>query len=326
MRDQSLTSSSMGEYSTDEYGSTASMVLRRSIRHLPVLVRGLPLRTSGRYRPFFIVGSGRCGTTLLRAILDAHPDVHIPPETYALPQAIKDFKRYSRLPWPVLLKIILADFEYHPRFSTFDVSLRNLYSDLLDTPAESRALAWILNRFYLYHASSVKPGASRWGDKTPLNTFFLPQIHSVFPDATFIHMIRDGRDVVRSIVEAGLGSFDYAIERWISAVRVAQEFGSKNPRQYIEIRYENLVTNVEEEIVPLCSALDLTFDSCMLEHHTVARDLGDVTQYAHLSNAREPITMRHVGKWRQAFDSRQLRVLERRLGPTMDRLDYGGGR
>ena len=55
--------------------------LVRLARHLPVLLRGRPLHGRDRYRPFFIVGSGRCGSTLLRAMLEAHPDVHVPPES-----------------------------------------------------------------------------------------------------------------------------------------------------------------------------------------------------------------------------------------------------
>src|SRR5438094_86924 len=54
--------------------------LRRFARYLPLLIGGRPLRGQDRHRPFFLVGSGRCGSTLLRAMLAAHPDLHIPPE------------------------------------------------------------------------------------------------------------------------------------------------------------------------------------------------------------------------------------------------------
>ena len=89
-------------------------VMRRAYRYLPVLLKGRPLHDEARYRPFFIIGSGRCGTTLLRAMLQTHPTVHIPPETYSLGQIIQEYPRYSRLPWDELLRLILTRFEYNP--------------------------------------------------------------------------------------------------------------------------------------------------------------------------------------------------------------------
>src|SRR5258708_7019695 len=76
--------------------------VRRFARPLPVLLLGRPLHGAERHRPFFIVGSGRCGSTLLRAMLEAHPDVHVPPESRLGP-VLGDYRRYSRLPWNALL-------------------------------------------------------------------------------------------------------------------------------------------------------------------------------------------------------------------------------
>src|SRR5204862_6929888 len=71
--------------------------VRRFVRYLPALVLGRPYHGVQRCRPFFILGSGRCGTTLLRAMLEAHPDVHIPPEN-DLRAALRASRAYSPLP------------------------------------------------------------------------------------------------------------------------------------------------------------------------------------------------------------------------------------
>ena len=61
--------------------------------------------------PFFIVGSGRSGNTLLRAVLTGHSKVAIPPESYVLAKTIRRFRSYSFLNWSLLVRMILSEFE-----------------------------------------------------------------------------------------------------------------------------------------------------------------------------------------------------------------------
>src|SRR5690242_12511134 len=132
---------------------------RRLLQHLPVLVRGRPLSGAERYQPFFIVGSGRCGTTLLRAMLEAHSDVHIPPETFVLEEAVRDYRRYSRLPWGVVLAMVLAKFEFHAHWQNWDFALGPLFRELERLSPERRTLADVLAAVYQGHAKRYKPSA-----------------------------------------------------------------------------------------------------------------------------------------------------------------------
>jgi hypothetical protein len=174
--------------------------LRRIARHLPVLLRGRPLHGAVRYRPFFIVGSGRCGSTLLRAMLVAHPDLHIPPES-ALGPMVREYRRYSRLPWNVVLRIVLGRLEWDQSWATWELALKPLLRELDALPRDARNLATILAAPYRAHASRHKPSAVRWGDKTPPNTARLGALHQVFPDLQVVHLLRDGRDVVQSFLQ-----------------------------------------------------------------------------------------------------------------------------
>lgn len=78
---------------------------------------------NGSPRPFFIIGSGRSGSTLLRRILCANPELHIPPETYVLGPAISLWEATEGDAWPVRVGRILDLFERHPEFETFGTSL-----------------------------------------------------------------------------------------------------------------------------------------------------------------------------------------------------------
>ena len=133
--------------------------------------RGYPVSREENLIPFFIIGSGRSGNTLFR-----------------------------HLAWKDLVYLTLSQFYHHKEFETFNLELRPLVNQLLLVPYELRSLNIILDHFYKYHAETQGISFNRWGDKTPLNTFFLDLIFNVFPKAQFIHIIRDGCDVVPSYV------------------------------------------------------------------------------------------------------------------------------
>src|ERR1700694_1325061 len=117
--------------------------LRRLVRHLPLLLGGRPLHGPERYRPFFIVGSGRCGSTLLRAMLEAHPALHIPPER-ALGPMVRDYRRYSRLPWNVVLRIVLGRLECDHSWAAWELALKPLFRELDALPLAAGNFAAVL--------------------------------------------------------------------------------------------------------------------------------------------------------------------------------------
>lgn len=296
--------------------------VRRVLKNVPVVLFGRPLHGAEEYAPFFIIGSGRCGTTLLRAALETEPSVHIPPETHVLGPLIRRYRWYSRLPWTELNKLILGTFEFHAHFAAFEITLRDLYLELLNVPAERLNLAHVLNRVYLEHAKSFKPSATRWGDKTPLNTFYLKEILSVFPDARFIHVLRDGRDVVRSYVELNRYDIQEAAARWTRSVRLSRQFGRRHPDRFTEVRYEDLVHDPRGAIQSVCRFLGLQFSDRMLRHHEYDLKLGDVDLLSHHANVKNPISTTRVGRWREFFDDEEAEDVEKALGPALAAAGY----
>ena len=296
----------------------------RLARHLPVLLRGRPLHGPERYRPFFIVGSGRCGSTLLRAMLEAHPDVHIPPES-GLAAMVRDYRRYSRLPWKVLLRILLAPLGYERAWEPWELAPGPLLRDLQELPREMRNVATVLNAVYRAHLRNHKPGAGRWGDKTPPHTPQLPALQAVFPDLQVVHLLRDGRDVVQSFLQVSKASLPYFAGAWLRAVRTAQAFGARHPAQYLEIRYEDLVRDPRPSLERVASFLGLGFDERMLHHHELDLKLGDVERHPRLQGVWQPVYQTSIGRWRTALDPQQILELDQLLQPTLAALGYGPG-
>lgn len=287
-------------------------ILARSARL--VLSAHHALHGEERFRPVMIVGSGRSGNTLLRRILQAGPDLHIPPETFVLGRAIRLFLRNRQMPWDHLVRLVMSLFEFHREAEKFETSLRPLVQELLRSPPPSRNLAAMLNAFYRFHGNSTGKTFTRWGDKTPLNTFSLDLIVRVFPDARFVHVLRDGVDVACSYVASGLQpDFEAAARRWVRSVSAVRAFAGRRSAQCYEIRYEDLVADPAEVVSRLCDYLEITFDPSMIERLDHVEQMGDVARYAHLQNVAGPISTASVGRGRRTLDPSLRRMLKRVL-------------
>jgi len=277
-----------------------------------------------RYRPFFIVGSGRCGSTLLRAMLQAQPNVHIPPEN-DLRAATRAFRRYSRLPWNAVLRLVLGTFEFHPAWNRWELTLSGVFRELDARPPGRRDLAAVFDAVYRTHMRMHKPSATRWGDKTPLNVHMLPDLRATFPDLLVIHMVRDGRDVVCSLTKLLKNDLEESAALWLEAVHAGAAFVARYPTLALEVRYEDLVADPGSVLQRVTRFLDVPFEERMLRPHELNLHFGDVELFPHMQGVFQPIYRTSVGRWRTAFTPAQLARLDRALGPTLAALGYLDG-
>jgi protein-tyrosine sulfotransferase len=290
-----------------------------------VRVPRYPLKGVERYRPFFIIGSGRSGSTLLRRMLNNHSMLGIPPETYVLGEVIKRYRQNRSLEWGDLVDLILSTFAFHPEFDTFDMSLQPLVQELQGAPINNRNLAYILDSFFHYSCEKRDKNCVRWGDKTPSNTFMLERIFSVFPDATFIHILRDGCDVVSSYVEAGIySSYEEAANRWRISVRLVEKFYKRYPNAGITIKYENLVAEPQRTLTKICSFLEVGYEESMLQNSADIDigKLGDVEKRKHHANVKNALTTTSIGKGRAILSDDQKKKIDNIIGRLLQRLGY----
>lgn len=294
-------------------------------RRLPFV--GYPLAGRRRYAPFFIIGAARSGTTLLRRVLTSHSALHVPPETFVLGEVLRGFPRWSRsLDWPELVSLVLSRFEFHPEFETFEIGLGPLTRSLATLPAADRNLAHVLDEFYRFHARETGQTMERWGDKTPLNTLekgTLEGLIEVFPDARFIHLVRDGCDVVYSHLSGGfMWDLDEAARRWTEMVGRASDFAARHPEQSIEVRYEALVSDPESVARELCEFLEIEFEPQMVASESGVENLGDVPRWYWHDEVARPIHCGNIGKGRRSLSRRQKERLEALIGGELARRGY----
>jgi sulfotransferase family protein len=218
----------------------------------------------------FIVGVGRSGTTLLRLMLDAHPEMAIPPETHFLPAMVESFGAVRVTPERLLDAIKEAPqsgwIESGVNEEAFLSELRALRP--LNAPDSLRAF------FRLY---AERHGKTRFGEKTPRYVESIDVIAGALPEARFIHMIRDGRDVALStnkrLVELR-GTTPVPIKkmakRWRGRITGARRAAADG--RYLEVRYEDLVLDTEPVLRKVAEFVELEWDPVMLSYHERASE------------------------------------------------------
>ena len=218
---------------------------------------------TGSPPPFvFVVGCGRSGTTVLRTVLDSHPDLAVSHEgRFVAPLGLRR-ARYER-PEGFATDRLIADL-------TADRAVRtNLEFDEDDVRAALAGPAPegfpdAVRRIFAHYAE-VR-GKSRYGDKFPGYVLRMDLLAGMFPEARFVHIVRDGRDVAlsyRAIAPADAVTLAFDWRSRVSAGRAAG--ATLGPARYQEVRYEDLVTDPRPTVEGLCGFLDLAFDPAMLD-------------------------------------------------------------
>jgi hypothetical protein len=279
----------------------------------------------------FVVGATRSGTTLLRLMLDAHPQIAIPSETHFIPELVAARDKHGASP-ERMLELLSShrrwgDFQMEPT----DLAARWATIDPLTGPAAVRA-------FYALYGES-HDGATRWGDKTPGYIKSMREIQGYLPEARFIHLIRDGRDVAISVLKQDWGpqSIEAAAEKWRSRVLRAR---SQSPYLgfYMEVQFEDLVVHTERELRRICEFIELEFHPDMLGYHETAeerlQEKARALPRAHgeaqsaekrlASHAKtfEPPNPDHIGTWKKRMSPEDRAAFEALAGDLLADLGY----
>jgi hypothetical protein len=262
--------------------------------------------------PFFIVGSARSGTTLLRLILNAHPEVAVPPESRFVTEL---WRGADEVP----VEPLLAAIAEHNRFEAWDVPIEAVREELRGRSTASYADVITAP----YRAYARLNGKTWWGDKTPRYVEHIPFLSSLLVNARFIHLIRDGRNVALSYADVPFGpkTVAGAARLWAARVSAGMRGGRPLGERYLEVHYENLVEDAEGETKSICSFLGLEFDPGMLDYTERAR--AAVLPRASMYNPH--VTegpMSKTRSWEQDMPERHIQIFEAVAGDLLSELGY----
>jgi protein-tyrosine sulfotransferase len=271
--------------------------------------------------PLFIISAGRSGTTLLRSMLVAGGEIAIPRETQFIHALTIQFCSLQPLEWKILCRLVIATFESHHHYKHWETDLSPAYQEAIQLPPEHRSLAKIIDIAFMTYAQQHFPEAWMWGDQSPLHTLFTPWILKAFPQAKFVHMVRDGRDAIASLIERGV-TIEEATYRWrISVARSHRLQKRVGPQQYIEVRYEDLVNQPEEILQQIAQFMNITYTPRMLDYWKLPTTIEHKYHDFH-RNLGKPVTNKSVGRWKERLSAKQQQYILPRITEQLEKYGY----
>jgi hypothetical protein len=270
--------------------------------------------------PVFVVGCGRSGTTMLRMMLDSHPDLAIPGESHFLPSLAR--RRPGYLTGETVDAAALADeivgIPHWKRWGTGEDLVHRRVAALKEP-----SFADVIEAVYMAYADARSK--QRWGDKTPIYVRSIELLAELFPTARFVHVVRDGRDVALSYLSVPWGprSLRQAAYKW----RRDAGDGKKAERllgpRYAEVRYDDLVGDTQSVLRRLCGFLELPYDLRMLEYHKTAHERiqSEPENTSFHGSVTKPPTS-GLRNWRDAMPPRDIKTFEAIAGDLLEEFGF----
>lgn len=274
----------------------------------------------GAGRPVFVGGCPRSGTTLLRTMLNSHPDLAVPHETRFVVLAWRRRNLFGDLTKAENRREVARWVVEEPkgRFSRIGVPEDELVEAFAAAPPTLGSLmATCFNRY------AERNGKPRWGDKRPSYAQNLDALFAMFPDAQFVNVVRDPRACVASMGKwwDGWGRLASAVEIWERTDKTVQSALDRLPSDRItEVRYEDLVTDPQRTLESLCAflALDAAGVPAMLDYHS-GSDLP--TGRLH-ENAAKPVSTGSLQLWADELDDPEIAFVEDVLADRLRHHHY----
>jgi Sulfotransferase family len=247
-----------------------------------------------RDRMIFNVGARRSGTFWLQRIVTAHPDVDaVGAETHFISHGIAP-----------LLGMFSSGLKSTPQVGQIWMER----ADLIEATRD------FCDRVFL---AQFETDARYLAERTPVHVLHLDLIGELYPDARVVHIIRDGRDVARSLMTKSWGadSIDVAAREWRGSVLAGRE--AAFPGTYIEVFYERLLADPESEIRRLFEQLGLSTSD-----DAVAAAVGEAKETVNVDQSMPSVK---AEKWREALSADELRAFEEIAGDLLEQLGYERG-
>jgi hypothetical protein len=272
-------------------------------------------------RPFFVIGYPRSGTTLLQCMLNAHPRLAVPPETRFLLPTYTDRLRFGDLHEPANRALLATAIIDRPEAHSGDLGL---------SPATIRqainAAQPTLGSVYdaVFSAFATSSGKERWGDKHPRYSMHVGSLLQLFPDAQIIHLVRDPRDSVESLLRMPWyhRAADHAIWTWAAVVdegdRLSRRLG---PQRYLELGYEQLVEDPELSLRRTSAFLGEDFHPDMC-HPELGTPTGLPSDRVFHKAIRSGVQSSLRGRWRSSLSPHVWSLIEYALGSRMKHKGY----
>ncbi|MCW2991828.1 MAG: hypothetical protein JWM73_2422 [Solirubrobacterales bacterium] len=289
------------------------------------LGRGLSRYAGDPDRPVLIGACPRSGTTLLRGLLNNHPDLAIPGESNFIfylwrhrgefGSLRREKNRRRMAEW-----IFDSDGRGAKRIqgrSTREEAIQRMVD------AEGTIGSVFAAGFELY---AERHRSARWGDKRPGYAGFIKTMFELFPNAQFVNLIRDPRGAVASQLPLGWDHPEEAlassVATWETSIqRVDDHSEHLRPDQLIDVRFEDLVRDPRGEVTRICAWATLEADDKLITKMITQKRRGQFREGWH-DKLNDEIDTSAVDSWRTRMEPAQIAFVEQTTGTYFERLGY----
>jgi hypothetical protein len=264
----------------------------------------------GEPGPFFIVGAPRTGSTLLRRLLSAHSRVAIPPESGFM----AEYLAADHVPLDRRKRLLCRD----PEMGYW--GLRPRWHELATLTSMGDCFAALHQRY------AHERGKDLWGNKTPRLVHHGELLLRHFPEARFVHTVRDGRAVALSLRSSPAHRMHvrYGARRYAMDTARGLAFEGAHPDRVMRVPYEQLVSQPEATLRRVCAFLGIELEDAMLGSDA-GRDLQltpKERRSGHHAHVGRPVEPTFAGKWRRELTDTEIGMIEREAGSVLETLGY----
>ncbi len=243
-------------------------------------------------------------------MLNSHAEIATPPEFHFVSQYIVKHPNLS-------IKKMVQMLSNDSRFARLGLTI-----DEVTKPFINQKVHFSTSRLYQFilKTYAAKRGINIIGDKAPINVEYLPVIHRIYPEAIVIHIIRDPRDVYLSRTKAKWSSSRSDTLQFL-AYRTQYDLGhSLGPKlfgnNYLEVHYENLITQPITELKRICDLLGVCFDGRMLNFSSSAKELVGTEEMSWKRETFGPLLAKNMNKWKKELSPLQIVCIEAACSPV----------
>ena len=259
----------------------------------------------------FICGFPSGGTDLTKTLLNAHPDIYINGEMPFL----KNLAEYGCRQGTVFTE--LKEIEEFQRV----LKDLNIWGNVENVGHDFSADLEIKGKLQLDDVLRICFSSCErqvWGNKTPQNTENIAALSRLFPEAHFLIVTRDVRDVCLSWKKKWGKDMIWCASKWANRMAKGWEAAQKlSSERYLFVKFEDILLDTEVVCRRICRFLDIPFSDRMLEHHKYTeRKIDGKLNYG------QPIKRDNKQKWRERLPDRKVKRIEEIAFDTMKLLDY----
>jgi hypothetical protein len=266
------------------------------------------------FAPIFVVGCERSGTTLLAAMLDRHSQVAVPPETLFF----SDVFHHAFSSRPAWSHESLVHAAWKGRVGEFGLDREQLLKDFKAGPC---TMADLFRCILQAHAK--RRGKARAGEKSILHVLYVPLLMEWYPQAKFLGIVRDGRDVVRSMMSKPWKPNKLRSKscNWRLKMRLLIRWQASYPDRLMMLRYEELLADAPKVLAEVDRFLGLNYESGQLDA-SLGTGVYLERERSYKAKVLEPIDSSRAFAWKKELAPETLWAMDSIMGPTLQALAY----